>query len=66
MIPRRAGPNTHHRSAVALAGAVPVYHRELSSFESSSKKYDWMKRIIVVGTGDRFPHGPVDGIFEVL
>jgi hypothetical protein len=35
-------------------------------FETSSKKYDWMNRIIVVGTGDRLPDGPVYSIFEVL
>jgi Protein of unknown function (DUF3237) len=35
-------------------------------FETSSRKYDWMNRIIAVGTGVRLPGGPVYSIFEVL
>jgi hypothetical protein len=29
-----------------------------SMFETSTKKYDRMNRIIAVGTGDRLPDGP--------
>jgi hypothetical protein len=42
------------------------YFRMNPMVETSSKKYDWMNRIIAVGTGDRLPDGPVYGIFEVL
>jgi hypothetical protein len=35
-------------------------------FETSSEKYDWMNRIIAVGTGHRLPDGPIYSIFEVL
>jgi hypothetical protein len=42
------------------------YFRMNPMFETSSKKYDWMNRIIAVGTGVRLPDGPVYSIFEVL
>lgn len=42
------------------------YFRMNPMFETSSKKYDWMNRIIAVGTGVRLADGPVYSIFEVL
>ena len=42
------------------------YFRMNPMFETSSKKYDWMNRIIAVGTGVRLPDGPVYSIFEVF
>ena len=42
------------------------YFRMNPIFETSSKKYDWMNRIIAVGTGIRGADGPVYSIFEVL
>jgi hypothetical protein len=42
------------------------YFRMNPMFETSSKKYDWLNRIIAVGTGNRLPDGPVYSIFEVL
>jgi hypothetical protein len=42
------------------------YFRMNPLFETSSPKYDWMNRIIAVGTGDRLPDGPIYSIFEVL
>jgi hypothetical protein len=42
------------------------YFRMNPMFETSSRKYDWMNRIITVGTGVRLPDGPVYNIFEVL
>jgi hypothetical protein len=42
------------------------YFRMNPIFETSSKKYDWMNRIIAVGTGVRRADGPVYSIFEVL
>jgi len=35
-------------------------------FETSAPKYDWMNRIIAIGTGQRFAEGPLYSIFEVL
>jgi hypothetical protein len=42
------------------------YFRMNPIFETSSKKYDWMNRIIAVGTGVRLADGPVYNIFELL
>jgi hypothetical protein len=42
------------------------YFRMNPMFETSSKKYDWMNRIIAVGIGHRPPEGPVYSIFEIL
>jgi hypothetical protein len=42
------------------------YFRMNPMFETSSKKYDWMNRIIAVGIGHRPPDGPLYSIFEVL
>jgi hypothetical protein len=42
------------------------YFRMNPVFETSAPKYDWMNRIIAVGTGDRLPDGPIYSIFEVL
>jgi hypothetical protein len=42
------------------------YFRMNPMFETSSKKYDWMNRIITVGIGHRPPDGPIYSIFEIL
>jgi hypothetical protein len=42
------------------------YFRMNPMFETSAPKYDWINRIIAVGTGHRLPEGPVYSIFEVL
>ena len=42
------------------------YFRMNPLFETSSPKYDWMNRIIAVGTGHRLPDGPLYSIFEIL
>jgi Protein of unknown function (DUF3237) len=43
------------------------YHFRMNPmFETSSEKYDWMNRIIAVGTGDQLPDCPIYNIFEVL
>jgi hypothetical protein len=42
------------------------YFRMNPIFETSSKKYDWMNRIIAIGTGYRRANGPIYSIFEVL
>jgi hypothetical protein len=42
------------------------YFRMNPMFETNSKKYDWINRIIAVGIGHRPPEGPIYSIFEVL
>jgi hypothetical protein len=42
------------------------YFRMNPVFETGAKKYDWMNRIIAIGTGHRLPDGPLYSIFEVL
>jgi predicted enzyme related to lactoylglutathione lyase len=62
-----------HGSPFSPAGRIsePVdptsyYFRMNPMFETSSTRYDWMNRVIAVGTGVRLPDGPVYSIFEVL
>ena len=35
-------------------------------FETAAPQYDWINRIIAVGSGHRLPDGPLYSIFEVL
>ena len=42
------------------------YFRTAVAFETAAPKYDWLNRVIAVGTGSRPPEGPVYEIFEVL
>jgi len=42
------------------------YFRTSVAFETAASQYDWLNRIIAVGTGDRLPEGPVYDVFEVL
>ena len=42
------------------------YFRTSVAFETAAPKYDWLNRIIAIGTGRRPPEGPVYDIFEVL
>jgi hypothetical protein len=42
------------------------YFRTAVAFDTAAPKYDWLNRIIAVGTGSRPPEGPVYEIFEVL
>jgi Protein of unknown function (DUF3237) len=42
------------------------YFRMNPLFETSAPKYDWINRIIAVGTGHRLADGPLYSIFEVL
>ncbi len=42
------------------------YFRIVVNFETASPKYDWLNRIIGIGTGSRPPEGPIYEIFEVL
>ena len=40
------------------------YFRTAVAFETAAPNYDWLNRIIAVGTGNRPPEGPVYEIFE--
>ncbi len=42
------------------------YFRTSVVFETAAPKYDWLNRIIAIGTGRRPPEGPVYDVFEVL
>jgi len=42
------------------------YFRIASLFETASAKYKWLNNILAIGTGHRFPEGPVYSLFEVL
>jgi hypothetical protein len=42
------------------------YFRTSVAFETAAPKYDWLNRIIAIGTGSRPPEGPIYEIFEVL
>lgn len=42
------------------------YFRTAIAFETAAPRYDWLNRIIAVGTGRRPPEGPVYDVFEVL
>jgi hypothetical protein len=46
--------------------AGSYYFRMNPVFETSAPKYDWMNRMIAIGTGHRLPDGPIYSIFEVL
>ena len=42
------------------------YFRTSVAFETAAPRYDWLNRIIAIGTGRRPPAGPIYEIFEVL
>jgi hypothetical protein len=42
------------------------YFRITPIFEAPAGRYEWLNRIIAVGTGHRFENGPVYSVFEVL
>ena len=42
------------------------YFRMTPTFEAPAGRYEWLNRIVAVGTGHRFETGPVYSVFEVL
>jgi hypothetical protein len=42
------------------------YFRTAVAFETAAANYDWLNRIVAIGTGSRPPEGPVYDVFEVL
>ena len=64
----RAGPPTLIEKLDRGEEVDPATHyfRMSPMFETSAPKYDWMNRIIAIGTGYRRANGPIYSIFEVL
>lgn len=42
------------------------YFRTAVFFETAADQYDWLNRVVAIGTGHRLPEGPVYEVFEVL
>ena len=42
------------------------YFRITPTFETGAEKYQWLNKIVAVGTGHRFTQGPVYDVFQVL
>lgn len=42
------------------------YFRMTPTFEAPAGRYEWLNRVVAVGTGHRFKEGPVYSVFEVL
>ena len=42
------------------------YFRITPSFETGDNRYAWLNQLVAVGTGHRFPEGPVYDIYKVL
>jgi hypothetical protein len=64
----RAGPP---EVLARLAKGAPVdpaeyYFRVSPLFRTAAPKYEWLNRVLTIGTGHRLPEGPVYSIFEVL
>jgi hypothetical protein len=64
----RAGPPSVIEKLDKGEGVDPTsyYFRMNPMFETSAPKYDWMNRIIAIGSGYRLADGPIYSIFEVL
>lgn len=42
------------------------YFRIVPSFATSDPRYEWLNRIVGIGTGHRLPDGPIYAVHEVL
>jgi hypothetical protein len=64
----RHGPAEVMRRLAAGEAVDPAdyYFRINPVFETASERYGWLNRILAIGTGHRFPDGPVYNLFEVL
>jgi len=54
---------------IAQGESVPpdaYYLRTALAFETASRQYDWMNRIVAVGVGRREPGAAIYDVFEVL
>jgi Protein of unknown function (DUF3237) len=48
-----------------IVDPASYYFRIAPMFETASPKYDWLNRIVAVGSGHRFTDGPLYSVFEV-
>jgi len=64
----RAGPPTiiQKLDKGEAVDRASYYFRMNPLFETSDPKYDWINRIVAVGTGHRLADGPLYSIFEIL
>jgi hypothetical protein len=53
-------------AAGELVDPATYYFRIVPIFETASKKYEWINKIVAVGRGRREPSGPIYSIDEVL
>jgi len=53
-------------AAGEVVDPASYYFRMVPVFETASKKYEWINRIVAVGTGRREPAGPIYSVEEVL
>jgi hypothetical protein len=49
-----------------IVDPASYYFRIAPMFETASPKYDWINRVLAVGTGHRLAGGPIYSVFEVL
>ena len=53
-------------AAGEMVDPATYYFRMVPVFETASKKYEWINKIVAVGTGRREPAGPIYSVEEVL
>lgn len=64
---RTGAPDVLARLAKGLDVPPEDYYLRVSPmFSTTAPKYDWMNRIVAIGTGQRLATGPVYSVFEVL
>jgi hypothetical protein len=64
---RHGPPEVMARLAAGEVVDPATYYFRISPiFETASKKYEWLNRIMAVGTGRREPSGPIYTVEEVL
>ncbi|MBC5767966.1 DUF3237 domain-containing protein [Ramlibacter albus] len=53
-------------AAGEVVDPASYYFRIVPVFETASKKYGWLNKVVAVGTGRREPSGPIYKVEEVL
>ena len=53
-------------TGVVSRGDTGLYWRVRPIFQTASEKYDWLNRIVTVGTGQRLASGPVYDVYQIL
>ena len=49
-----------------VVDASSYYFRINPIFEAPAGRYEWLNRVLAIGTGHRFANGPTYSVFEVL